>query len=642
MRTDYISFSDVQRGSVSSDSLMCIPSLPVNSLKDELGESALQAQVSQNLFGVQYKCQMRNWNENLRKKCERLTGRLYSHRATSKAFFRPSQSTTPEEKQQFLQAKIATMEQEVKWLYDTYTEMVGISKTLASSLDDLNSKWEGHNIETSTQYLLSLASVLAEVHCMDIVKATKLSIQNDINTFQDMAVALQQWELSEYAEELSGFYSATFSGIKELQKRLERYQNMDTLLYQILTHLLDLFEKKDHSLNQLVPVRLAILKAVPVLLYLLYCQDGKCLEKKGVARAISLLKRNPVLPVIGDSWMSSMGLLSTLDKLEAKYHIRNYLTPQDFSEKDLQSTDIKVHICDYVQQLKPIYNSTLFELCKSISQIQKVGLDSNVIPVGLAESAMSAYTKTLNLVHACQWQLQSFYYWKISSSTSRNVNVQGHSHDDNLSNRIVSLFSEEEKLAISSLMQTLKDLNQYVLTREFLLFPVLSAYIQERIHTLQTEALQKVTLSKKSSDLSKYLHEALGSLLSSPPQGDQLELGGGPSLSQLVLINEIVGEFGQEIVTQQKKKFFKESGSSGVVKELQSFKLDAILFSFMLGEGFSFSQAADTSYLWLHEQLFDKMTENKSSISTSLPWSLFEAQIDSNRQDLDHFKDMDE
>ena len=197
------------------------------------------------------------------------------------------------------------------------TEVVGVSKTVASALDDLNAKWEPTRAESSTQYVLSLAAILADLHCADIVKGTKLSIQTDINVFQDLAVALQQWELSEYSEELSGFYRSSFAGIKLVQQRLERYQKMDGLLYSVLTHLLDLYELKGHGYGRLLPQRHSILKSVPVLLFLLHCQNGKFLEKKGVARAVSLLKKNPVLPVVGDCWMSSLGLLSTIDEFEA-------------------------------------------------------------------------------------------------------------------------------------------------------------------------------------------------------------------------------------------------------------------------------------------------------------------------------------
>ena len=183
MRTDYVSFNDVQQRSVPADPLLSIPTLVSRSLKDEVAESSLRALVSDTLPSVHYKCQMRNWNDRLRDKLKGITGRIYSHRSTAKAFFRQSQGTTPEQKQNFIQAKLGTMESEVKWLYDTYTELVGASKHVASALDDLNAKWDQFKLESSTQYLLSLASILAELHCADIVKGIKTSIQTDINTF---------------------------------------------------------------------------------------------------------------------------------------------------------------------------------------------------------------------------------------------------------------------------------------------------------------------------------------------------------------------------------------------------------------------------------------------------------------------------
>ena len=633
MRTDFISFNDVQEGSVSADPSMCVPTLPVKSLPDEVVESSLHAQLSLQLPSVQYKCQMRNWNDETAKKISQLTGSIYSHRAISKAFFRQGNASTPEEKQKFFEAKITTMEDEIKWLYDTYTELVNFSKTIASSLDDLNSKWQQYKMESSTQYMLSLASVLAELHSVDIVKGTKLSIQSDINTFQDLAVALQQWELSEYSEELMGFYRSSYSGIKQLQSRLERYETMEEMLYTVLVNLLDLYDRKDKSLSRLVPVKRSILKAIPVLLYLLYCQSGKCIEKKGVARAVGLLKRNPVLPVAGDAWMSSFGLLSTLDGFETKYHIRMYLLPHEISEKNVQATDLDLDLSAYVERTKPTYNSLLFQLCKCVSQAQKVGLDTNIIPDDLAEQAMRVYKDILELVHSIQWQLQSFYYWKISSSA--NHAVSGYSAEDNLSNKIVSLFTTKEKLAILSLMQILKDLHQYMLTREYLLFPILSASIQKRLGAFEEEIMAKVKHSKKGQDYFKYLHDCLATFVSNPSKDRKLVLGSGPTLAQLILINEIIAEMCFEVSHQQKRKLLKESPNSGVAKAMEGFSMDLMLFVFMMDECFCFGQAGDTSYLWLHEQLFDKMQENKSSISTSLPWKLFEAQIEATRQDLE-------
>ena len=141
MRTDYVSFNDVQQGTVPADPLLSMPALPVTSLKEEVTESALHSQVHQLLPGAHYRCQMRNFNADLGAKLRGISGRIYSHRSVSKAFFRHAKGLSPEEKQAFIQAKLGTMEQEIKWLYDTYTELVGCGKTVASSLDDLNAKW---------------------------------------------------------------------------------------------------------------------------------------------------------------------------------------------------------------------------------------------------------------------------------------------------------------------------------------------------------------------------------------------------------------------------------------------------------------------------------------------------------------------
>ena len=47
MRTDYVSFNDVQQGTVPADPLLSMPALPVTSLKEEVTESALHSQVHQ-------------------------------------------------------------------------------------------------------------------------------------------------------------------------------------------------------------------------------------------------------------------------------------------------------------------------------------------------------------------------------------------------------------------------------------------------------------------------------------------------------------------------------------------------------------------------------------------------------------------
>ena len=507
------------------------------------------------------------------------------------------------------------------------TEVVGVSKTVASALDDLNAKWEPTRAESSTQYVLSLAAILADLHCADIVKGTKLSIQTDINVFQDLAVALQQWELSEYSEELSGFYRSSFAGIKLVQQRLERYQKMDGLLYSVLTHLLDLYELKGHGYGRLLPQRHAILKSVPVLLFLLHCQNGKFLEKKGVARAVSLLKKNPVLPVVGDCWMSSLGLLSSTSS-----------RPHELKAKHLQSTEMTTSVCAYAEQIRPAYDSVLFELCKCVSEAQRVGLDANVVPDSLAADAMAAYRKALDLAHECQWRLQSFYYWKLSSGGmhTQGSGLSGSQADDNLGNRIVGLFTAEEKLAILSLVQVLKDLNQYVQTREYLLFPILSAAIQKSLDEFQAGTVEKIALSKRCPDSFGLLLGVLRAHLSKRGErSGKLALGGGPSLSQLVLLNEVAGEMCYEIDNKQRKTkiFKKEVPGSEILRSLQSFALDSALFVHLLDQGFSLGQCLDTSYLWLHEHLFDKMVANKSAISTSLPWKLFEAQIDAARQE---------
>jgi len=640
MRTDYVSFNDVQQGTVPADPLLSMPALPVTSLKEEVTESALHSQVHQLLPGAHYRCQMRNFNADLGAKLRGISGRIYSHRSVSKAFFRHAKGLSPEEKQAFIQAKLGTMEQEIKWLYDTYTELVGCGKTVASSLDDLNAKWAQWRAESSVQHLLSVAEVLAELHCADIVKGTKLSIQADINAFQDLAVALQQWELSEYTEELSGFYRSSFAGVKSLQQRLERYQKMDEMLYSVLSTLMDVYEARGPrggALGKLLPHRHAILKSLPVLLYLLHAQNGKSLERKAVARAVAVLKKNPVLPLVGDAWMSSLGLLSTIEEFETKFRIRAFLLPHELGPKHLQGTELCVDVCAYADSVRPLYDKALFELCRCVSQAQKVGLDANVIPDGLAQSTLQAYRSVLHLAHSCQWHLQTFYTWRVSSSSSSNPSVAAQG-DDSLSNRIVGLFSADEKLAILSLVQVLKDLNQYVQTREYLLFPILGAGVQRTLDSFQAETVEKILLSKKCPESFALLNHVLASHLARQGgEGRGLQLGSGPSLSQLVLLSEIGGEMCYEIDNRLRKTkiFKKEISDKEVLRQLQAFAADAALLVHLLDRGFSLSSTADTSYLWLHEQLFDKMQANKSAVSTSLPWKLFEAQIESARQDLD-------
>ena len=618
-----LSFGDVQTTPPTTSNLFFAPITTTTS-------ALLQASTTTaNLLpSASYRCQQRSFNDSLSSKLRLLTGKIYSHRAISKAFFRPTLGK--EDKVNFLQAKLSTMEAEVKWLYDTYTDLAGASKTVASVLDDLNSKWSQWKAESSTPYLVSLATVLAELHTADVAKATKLSIQADINVFQDMAVALQQWELSEYSEELSGFYRSSFAGVKQLQARLERYQKMDDLLHSVLTRLLDLYERDGGAKN--VVLKNAVLKSLPVLLYLIHAQNAKLLDKKSVSRAVALLKNNPVLQVVGDAWMSSLGLLSSIDDFEAKFKIRAYLLPHQLGPKHLQGTELGVDICPAAERARVAYDGALFRLCKCVSQAQKVGLDANVIPEALAESTLAAYKAVLDLVHSCQWNLQTFFCWKVSSSG------QSPRLDDSLSSKIVGLFSPEEKIAILSLVQILKDLNQYVLTREHLLFPILSASIQRRLDAFRVSTVDKILLSKKCPEHFALLQRMLRTYLArEDARDDRLVLGSGPSLSQLVLLNEIAGEMCYDIDNRLRKTkiFKKEVSGSEILRQLRAFAADTALFVNVLDQSFSFGQAVDTSYLWLHEQLFDRMEANKSGISTSLPWKLFEAQIDASRQDLD-------
>ena len=447
---------------------------------------------------------------------------------------------------------------------------------------------------------------------------------------------MQEWELSEYSEELSGFYRSSFAGVKLLKTRLERYQKMDDLLYSVLSHLVDLYEVKNHSVGKWVPMKLMILKSLPVLLYLLSSQNSKLIEKKGVARAVALLKRNPILPVLGDAWMSAFGLLSTLDGFDSKFRIRPYLLPHEISDKHLQGTEMGVSICSYVENVRPVYSSVLFDLCKCISQAQKVGLEANVIPNSLADLGLEVYRKALDLAHSCQWHLQSFFYWKVSSS-STGQGLSGQFEDESLSNKIVGIFNDEEKLSMLTLVQILKNLNQYIVTREYLLFPVLNAAIQKRLNIFEADTLAQIRLSKRCPDSFARLYNVLTAYLPTPSGKGTLQLGRGPSMSQLLVVNEIVSEMCSEIDHKQRKTkiFKKDVSSSTILGNLQSFLLDSMHFVLLLGQGFSLSEAGDASYLWLHEQLFDKMQENKSSIETSLPWKLFASQIEINRKDLD-------
>ena len=110
MRTDYVSFNDVQQGTVPADPLLSMPALPVTSLKEEVTESALHSQVHQLLPGAHYRCQMRNFNADLGAKLRGISGRIYSHRSVSKAFFRHAKGLSPEEKQAIREQRRARWE----------------------------------------------------------------------------------------------------------------------------------------------------------------------------------------------------------------------------------------------------------------------------------------------------------------------------------------------------------------------------------------------------------------------------------------------------------------------------------------------------------------------------------------------------
>ena len=638
-----VSFSNVQEGGTLSDPLLSASSLETSVASLDVIEAELKSKCGGFSNGVRVKCELIRSLEACKRKVRSCLDFVYSYRSCTKTFFQHGKGWSPPQIQQFIRTKLSVLEAEIKALYDLYADMMKCVKQVASAVRHIHANREFFSLSTSTQSALALAEVLAGLLDFDVVKGSKVAIQNDLRVFQDLAVSIQEWELSEYTEELSSFFRSPYVAILGVQSRLRDIEEADECLSSVLSSLLHLIAEEESNLSQYWPVKMSILKATPVAIFFLCSHNMKHTESKNVAKAVAVIKGYPVLPVLGDTWMTTFGLLTSLKSFESKFKRFGPGMMSELSGRELAEVQVNVDIANFAQVMKINYKVVLFDLCKYIHQLEKLGRENDHIPSTLANGCSIAYKSCLDFLNECNCQLQCLFYWKMSFKQPMSSLIPQDVSDDSLRSRITVQFSEKEKVAILCLIDVMRNLNQFIESKETILRPAVLASAYYRIQLFSEKTVgrafkAKVKNKKEVHELIELLDTLASFQKSKAESGSDngIKLGVGPSISQLFLMIELTSDVIHLMQNSKKKKLFADNtGFTQTVQDFTSFSNDCLLFSFLLKQGLSLKSCFDTSFLWLHEQLFDVMAANRNSITTSLPWLLCEAQLNIPPFDLD-------
>ncbi|KAJ3384847.1 Cytoplasmic FMR1-interacting protein 2 [Lobulomyces angularis] len=573
-----------------------------------------------------------------------LVSRLYSYRSCIRGIPQ-SNAQNNESKEELALQIFEVMKPEISKMKDFMIfrdhAVQCISDVLTSIIPDIKEK----DVFSSTEFLLTLATVLDLFVVLDAMKNIKGSMNNDLSIYRRNATQLPRKLAEDDAAQIHKliiFLGSQDQFSLELKKALAAIPQSDDVLVEVVNACADCLENKRYILSE---KKHAYLKAVAFGLYLLDGDiDEKDINKKKkikLDRLGKLMKSTPIVPLYADSPISLSHIFSKAPHIgQGKWDLTEIEDKGSLQKSYSLSTYSEEFRAIYVEYVANFTQTTICLEAKYLNCASYSNDDSYLIYQLILEGVKFLANCTTKVLE------QSAFKYANPISIESNLPMLENAIPYELA--VKYNYSLEDKRALIEFLSIIKNLSDLILNLDAKVYEALNSYMYREIQDFAqvniSEFICHATKKKRSivrvikvaqeisSDI--FLEEKLSNSTTSATKKkftSELKQRKSPfSLTQLHFLKTYLDYGFSDKSKGMKGGLMKEKDFKDYqVAEVQKFFDFCLYFPCMMDLKGTVEKCVDVSDLWYKEFYLEISKQIQFPISMSLPWILAEYCLDS-------------